>query len=40
LTQQQIQEIEARILEYFGRQKVEGSKILDKAGIIPGRENM
>jgi hypothetical protein len=39
LTEQQVQEIEAQILEFYGKQKVEGSKILDKAGIIPGRGN-
>jgi hypothetical protein len=37
LTEQQIREIEAQILEFYGKQRVEGSKILDKAGIIPGR---
>jgi hypothetical protein len=37
LTKQQIRDIEAQVLEFYGRQKVEGSKILDKAGIIPGR---
>jgi hypothetical protein len=37
LTEQQQREIEAQILEFYGKQRVEGSKILDKAGIIPGR---
>jgi hypothetical protein len=37
LTERQIQEIEAQVLEFYQKQKVEGSKILDKAGIIPGR---
>jgi hypothetical protein len=37
LTDQQIGEIEAQILEFYGKQRVEGSKILDKAGIVPGK---
>jgi hypothetical protein len=34
LTDQQIVEIEAQVLEYFGKQRVEAEKILDKAGLI------
>jgi hypothetical protein len=37
LTDQQILEIEAQVMEYFEKQRVEVGKILDKAGIIPGR---
>lgn len=33
LTDQQILEIEAQVLEYFGKQRVEAGKILDKAGL-------
>jgi hypothetical protein len=34
LTDQQILEIEAQVLEYFEKQRVEAGKILDKAGLI------
>jgi hypothetical protein len=37
LTDQQILEIEAQVMEFFGKQKVEAGKILDKVGITPGR---
>jgi hypothetical protein len=37
LTDLQILEIESRVMEFFGKQKVEAGKILDKAGITPGR---
>jgi hypothetical protein len=37
LMEEQILEIEAQVMEYFGKQRVEAGKILDKAGIIPGR---
>jgi hypothetical protein len=37
LTDQQVLEIEARVMEYFGKQRIEAGKILDKAGITPGR---
>jgi hypothetical protein len=37
LTDQQVLEIEAQVMEYFGKQRVEAGKILNKAGIIPGR---
>jgi hypothetical protein len=30
-------EIEAQVMEFFGKQKVEAGKILDKVGITPGR---
>jgi hypothetical protein len=33
LTDQQILEIEAQVMEYFGKQRVEAGKILDKAGL-------
>jgi hypothetical protein len=33
LTDQQILEIEAQVLEYFGKQRVEAGKIMDKAGL-------
>lgn len=39
LTERQIQEIEAQVIEFYGRQKAEGAKILDKAETIPGRGN-
>jgi hypothetical protein len=33
LSDQQILEIEAQVLEQFGKQRVEAGKILDKAGL-------
>jgi hypothetical protein len=39
LTDQQILEIEAKVMEFFGKQRVEAGKILDKASITPGRGN-
>jgi hypothetical protein len=39
LTDQQVVEIEAQVMEYFGKQKVEAAKVMDKAGINPGRGN-
>jgi hypothetical protein len=37
LTEEQILKIEAQVMEFFGKQKVEAGKILDKAGLTGGR---
>jgi hypothetical protein len=37
LTNEQIRDLEAQVLEFYGKQKVGAAKILDEAGIIPGR---
>lgn len=39
LTQKQIQGIEAQTLEFYGKQRVEAKKIMEKARINPNKNN-
>jgi hypothetical protein len=39
LTERQIRDIEAQTLEFYGKQRVEAKKLLEKARINPGRRN-
>jgi hypothetical protein len=39
LTEKQIREIEAQTMEFYGRQRVEAKKIMEKARINPNKGN-
>jgi hypothetical protein len=39
LTEKQIRDIEAQTMEFYGKQRVEAKKILEKARITPGKGN-
>jgi hypothetical protein len=39
LTEKQIQEIEAQTVEFYGRQRVEAKRFMEKAGLNKGKGN-